>query len=86
MSDSTEYLPGAGEGNIPQVPGAYWGFVAQSGDDLRVRLRVPQIMAGAVTGWALPMVPVTAAPPVGTRVVVMFAGGDVTQPLYGGNL
>lgn len=84
--DGSTYIPGGGEGAVPQVFGAYYGYVAQAGTGTQVRLRVPQVLAGAMTGWAQPMVPVSSAPAVGTRVIVMFAGGDVTQPVYGGNV
>ncbi|MGW1261180.1 phage baseplate assembly protein V [Streptomyces drozdowiczii] len=46
----------------------------------RVRLRIPQIMGTAVSGWADPVTPGAALP--GDQVYVAFDGGDRSRPVY----
>lgn len=82
------YLKGAGQGQVPQWQGAYAGYIAVNQDPTdqgRVKLRVPQVFGGTTSGWASPMVPVQYIPPVGTPVLVMFVGGDPSQPVWFGN-
>lgn len=83
--DGAQYLPGGGEGKAPQWLGIYYAYVSGNADPtgkFRARLRVPQVMGNAVTGWAIPLLPQTAAPAVGAAVMAMFVGGDPTQPAY----
>lgn len=69
--------------------GTYRGIVADTNDPLnkgRVKLKVPQILANATTGWAWPVVPTSnvkvATPTVGEGVFVTFEGGDPSFPLW----
>ncbi|MGH3402854.1 MAG: phage baseplate assembly protein V [Streptosporangiaceae bacterium] len=86
--NGAQYLPGAGEGPVPQWLGIYQGYIAVNQDPLdqgRVKLRVPQVFGAVTSGWAAPMVPVTFIPKVGTQVTAMFVGGDPSQPVWFGN-
>ncbi|MFE2539057.1 phage baseplate assembly protein V [Actinacidiphila glaucinigra] len=65
------------------LTGVYAGIVVGVGDPHnrgRARLRVPQIMGTAVTGWAEPVSVGAVAP--GDQVNVAFEGGDPNYPLY----
>lgn len=71
--------------------GVYRGVVYSTADPLnkgRVKLKVPQVMASAVTGWAWPIADVSniqsSVPLVGEGVFVMFEGGDPSFPLWSG--
>jgi len=71
--------------------GVYRGIVHSTDDPLnkgRIKLKVPQIMADAVTGWAWPIVSVsniqTSTPSIGEGVFVQFEGGDPSFPLWSG--
>lgn len=88
MASGAQYLTGGGEGAVRQWFGVYYGYIAVNVDPTaqgRVRLRVPQVLGNATSGWAVPMVAVSFVPKVGTRVSVMFVGGDPTQPVWFGN-
>jgi hypothetical protein len=64
---------------------AYAAVVHSTADPLgqmRVKLKVPQVLGNAVSQWATPSVPVAAAPAVGSVVTVLFLGGDVSHPTY----
>ncbi|MEV8601796.1 phage baseplate assembly protein V [Streptomyces griseoviridis] len=63
--------------------GTYSGLVVTAQDPQnrgRVRLRIPQIMGTAVSGWAEPASVGTALP--GDQVYVAFDGGDRSHPIY----
>lgn len=63
--------------------GTYSGIVVSAQDPQnrgRVRMRIPQIMGTAVSGWAEP-VSIGAALP-GDQVYVAFDGGDRNYPIY----
>ena len=49
----------------------------------RIRVQLPQLMGGSISGWALP-IPATATevPGISAQVIVAFEGGDLSQPLY----
>lgn len=71
--------------------GVYRGVVADTRDPLnknRIRLQVPQVLAGQITSWAWPIVSVanTAVftPGIGDGVFVTFEGGDPSFPLWSG--
>jgi hypothetical protein len=81
-------LPGGTVAKTTQWWGIYFGYVSSNSDPTdsgRLKLRVPQVLGTAVSGWATPMVPLTYVPPIGALVAVMFVGGDPTQPVYFGN-
>lgn len=66
--------------------GIYRGAVMNTADPLmngRLQVTVPAIGAAA-TSWALPCrdFGITATPPIGTAVWVMFEGGDVSSPVW----
>lgn len=88
MANGAQYLTGGGEGDVRQWFGVYYGYIAVNVDPTakgRVKLRVPQVLGNATSGWALPMVAVSFVPQVSTPVSVMFVGGDPTQPVWFGN-
>ncbi|MGW3272792.1 phage baseplate assembly protein V [Streptomyces kronopolitis] len=63
--------------------GTYSGIVVSAQDPQnrgRVRLRIPQILGTAVSGWAEPASSGTALP--GDQVYVVFDGGDRSAPVY----
>lgn len=71
---------------MAQFNGNYRALVVDNVDPerrTRVRVQLPQIMGGSVSGWALP-IPATATeiPEIGSQVIVCFEGGDLSQPLY----
>lgn len=85
----TQYLPGGGAGKVPQFLGLYAGYVSANVDPLgqnRCKLRVPQVLGNASTGWAFPLIAPASTPAIGAQVVVAFIGGDLTQPAYLGPL
>lgn len=74
--------------------GKYRGFVEDRNDPEqlgRLKLRVPSLLGGAVTGWAWPASPYAGAnvgfffvPQVGDLVWVEFAEGELEHPLWTG--
>lgn len=74
--------------------GKYRGFVADRADPDRLgrlRVRVPSLLADAVTGWAWPVTPYGGKdvgflflPRVDDLVWVEFAEGDLNHPLWTG--
>jgi hypothetical protein len=75
----------------PRFYGVYRGVVKDTNDPLgkfRVKLQVPQVLSGAVTEWAWPIVSVSnttvSVPAVGEGVFVVFEGGDPSFPLWSG--
>ncbi|MFE5853216.1 phage baseplate assembly protein V [Streptomyces sp. NPDC056500] len=63
--------------------GIYSGIVVSTQDPQnrgRVKLRVPQVMGAAITGWAEPVVIGNAT--VGDQVFAAFEGGDQSWPIY----
>ncbi len=75
--------------------GKYRGFVVDNEDPERrgrLRLRVPAVLADAVTGWALPCLPfgglpqqgLFTVPGVDAQVWVEFEGGDLSCPIWTG--
>jgi hypothetical protein len=89
VNNGSSYLPGAGEGTVPQWPGVYAGTVVNNHDPLgvgRLQLNVPQVLGNTVSGWAVPAGTYYAIPTNGTPVSVTFLGGDPAQPLWNGPL
>ena len=70
--------------------GIYRGVVYSNKDPLgqgRLRLKVPQLFADQITGWAWSMLPASAdfeLPAVGQGVWVMFEGGNIAYPVWVG--
>ena len=71
--------------------GVYRGVVADIRDPLsknRIRVQVPQVLSGEVTGWAWPIAPTSsgrvAIPKIGEGVFISFEGGDPSFPLWTG--
>jgi uncharacterized protein involved in type VI secretion and phage assembly len=74
--------------------GKYRGTVADRADPRqlgRLKLRVPSVLADAITGWAWPAasyagkgIGLFAVPQVGDIVWVEFAEGELDQPLWTG--
>ncbi len=75
--------------------GKYRGFVVDNADPqqrARLRLRVPSVLAGADTGWALPCLPfggladqgLFLVPEIDAQVWVEFEEGDLSQPIWTG--
>ncbi|MEV5264834.1 phage baseplate assembly protein V [Streptomyces werraensis] len=65
------------------VYGVYAGLVVSADDpqgQRRVKLRIPQLTGGSVSGWAEPVGYGIAEP--GDRVTVAFEGGDLNFPVY----
>lgn len=65
--------------------GVYAATVYNTADPLkqsRVQLRVPQVLGSAVSNWAAPLGQLASAPVIGTSVVAMFLGGDVSHPVF----
>lgn len=76
---------GGAQGEIPTWPGVYYGVVSNNNDPKkqnRCQLRIPQILGGAVTTWAVSLTPLTSPPKVGTLIAAMFVGGDLDYPCY----
>lgn len=68
--------------------GVYRGVVFDTTDPLgknRIRVQVPQLLAGEATTWAWPIGVVGALPSVGEGVFVQFEGGDPIYPLWSGS-
>jgi hypothetical protein len=81
--------------NQPRYYGLYRGVVGDTNDPAganRIRARVPQVLGGALSGWAWPCWPVgdlsilpeDRLPPVGQGVWIMFEGGDPSKPVWVG--
>ena len=74
--------------------GKHRGIVTNVDDPVgiaRVKARVPEILGGEETGWALPALPYAgegvgfhAIPPVGAGVWIEFEAGDVSRPIWSG--
>jgi hypothetical protein len=74
--------------------GKYRGLVVNNADPEnmgRIQVQVPAIGEGAMSGWALPCVPVklpkelgSALPAIGAGVWIEFEGGDVNSPIWSG--
>lgn len=74
--------------------GKYRGMVTNNEDPkgiARIQARVPEVLAGEDTGWALPAVPYAGdgvglhlVPPVGAGVWIEFEAGDVSRPIWTG--
>ena len=69
--------------------GVYRGIVADNNDPenlKRLKLKIPQILGPAVTGWAWGIQPAVATslfiPDPEMGVFVMFEGGDPNFPLW----
>lgn len=78
-------VPGSAQGNYPQYFGVYYGSVSNNADPLkknRCLLRVPQLLGGAVTTWAVSLTPQQNPPKVGTLIACVFVGGDLDNPAY----
>jgi hypothetical protein len=72
-----------------RFPGIYKGIVQDNNDPdhmLRVRVKIPAVMADAWSGWAMPCVAAgtNTAPAIGSQVWVMFEAGDVNYPVWMG--
>ncbi len=78
-----------------KVYGKYRGFVVDNADPekrARLTLRVPSVLAEAVTGWALPCLPsgglagqgLFAVPEVDAQVWVEFEEGELSRPIWTG--
>lgn len=78
-------VPGGAQGNYPQYFGIFYGTVSNNSDPKkqnRCLLRVPMLLGGAVTTWAVSLTPLQNPPAVGTLVACMFVGGDLDNPCY----
>ncbi|HEX4963868.1 MAG TPA: phage baseplate assembly protein V [Thermoanaerobaculia bacterium] len=75
--------------------GKYRGFVVDDADPEkrgRLRVRVPSVIGGEETAWALPCIPYGggagygffAVPPVDSQVWVEFEEGELAQPVWTG--
>lgn len=74
--------------------GKFRGMVTDNEDPkqiARLKARVPEILAGEETGWALPSVPYAGegvglhlVPPIGAGVWIEFEAGDVSRPIWSG--
>lgn len=81
----TNYLPTGGQGEIRQWLGIYIGVVVNNADSSgakRVIAQVPQVLGSAYTTWCNPVIVPSSSPTVGSRIYVMFAGGDPDYPVY----
>ncbi len=77
-----------------QFFGKYRGAVTDNQDPLqigRIRARVPDVMGGEESGWALPCAPFAgngmgffALPPTGAGVWIEFEHGDPDFPIWSG--
>lgn len=68
--------------------GVYRGVVFDTNDPLkknRIRVQVPQLLAGEATTWAWPVGLVGAIPKVGEGVFIQFESGDPIYPLWSGS-
>jgi len=74
--------------------GKYRGLVTDNQDPSslgRIRARVPEVLGGVETGWALPCVPFAGdnigmftVPPASAGVWIEFEAGDVSRPIWSG--
>lgn len=74
--------------------GKYRGIVSSVNDPRnmgRVKARVPELLGGEETGWAMPCVPYAgpgagfhAIPEVGAGVWIEFEAGDLSRPVWTG--
>lgn len=79
----TKYVATAGQSVDRQWFGVYPGVVAQRNANGTIKAKVPQVLGTEVTNWAAPLIPVEGgAPAVGSRVSVVFLGGDINSPGY----
>ncbi|MGH1491149.1 MAG: phage baseplate assembly protein V [Acidimicrobiales bacterium] len=80
---------------IARVYGRYLGTVIDNVDPknlCRVRVTVPEVLAGQESGWCRPVTPYAgdgvgfaAVPPIGSLVLIEWPGGDVSrEPLWTG--
>lgn len=81
MTETIRYLKTTGIAAVKQWHNIYPAKVIGV-TGLNVTLRVPQVLGNAESNLAVPALPVSSAPDVGTTVYVMFAGGDVNHPVY----
>lgn len=84
-ASGSPYLQTAGQREVKQWLGAYYGAVSNNNDPTgkhRVTMKVPQVLGLAVTTWAVPLTPVLVPPAVGSLVIAFFIGGDPDQPAY----
>jgi uncharacterized protein involved in type VI secretion and phage assembly len=72
--------------------GKYRGTVTDvDADTLRIKAKVPEVLADQATGWCTPCVPyagdgvgIAFLPEVGAGVWIEFEGGDVSLPIWAG--
>jgi uncharacterized protein involved in type VI secretion and phage assembly len=72
--------------------GKYRGVVTQvDGPTMRVKAKVPAVLGGQESGWAMPCVPyagpqvgIAFLPETGSGVWIEFEGGDVSFPIWVG--
>jgi uncharacterized protein involved in type VI secretion and phage assembly len=72
--------------------GKYRGTVTDvDAETLRIKAKVPAVLAGQPTGWCRPCVPYAGSnvgmaflPEVGSGVWIEFEGGDVSYPIWVG--
>jgi uncharacterized protein involved in type VI secretion and phage assembly len=72
--------------------GKYRGTVTEvDAATLRIKAKVPAVLAGQATGWCMPCVPYAGKgvglaflPEVGAGVWIEFEGGDVSYPIWVG--
>lgn len=72
--------------------GKYRGTVTDvDAGTLRIKAKVPAVLAGQATGWCMPCVPYAGdsvglafLPEVGSGVWIEFEGGDVSYPIWVG--
>lgn len=79
---------------MPRYWGWYRGLVEDTADPKdrgRIKVKIPEILADVVSGWAMPNLPYSgkemgwfAIPEKGTGVWVTFEAGDVSRPIWAG--
>ena len=74
-----------------KIYGLYLGNVTENNDpdgQMRIKVTIPDVLGEMESVWVLPCVqPGTRVlPPIGARIWIQFAGGDVERPVWMGTL